>query len=188
MKRIMKRAFALIVCLTMLAALPLSAAAVTVGVSPIIYIADMEDIDLYENPDTLRQNVVLDQDSDAFRSVCIKMLSALVSTDDNGAASATPTITAGIDSIFSPIACSPSGQSRNPAVGALQYTLPLSQYPGDEINTAVITAISDAVASKVSKSNFYVFLYDWRLDPTENAEALRQYIDKVLASSRAASP
>lgn len=187
MKRIMKRAVALLVCLTMLAALSLSAAAVTTGISPIIYIADMEDIDLYEYPDTLRQSVVLDQDSDAFRSACIKMLSALVSTDDNGAASATPAVTAGIDSILSPIACSPSGQSRNPAVGALQYTLPLSQYPGDEINTAVITAIADAVASKVNRNFFYVFLYDWRLDPTENANALRQYIDNVLASSRASS-
>ena len=187
MKRSMKRAVALIVCLAMLAALPLSSLAVTTGVSPIIYIADMEDIDLYEHPDTLRQNVVLDRDSDAFRSVCVKMLSALVMADNGGSASATPAITAGIDAILSPIACAPSGQSRNPAVGALQYTLPLSQYPGDEINTAVITAIADAVAAKVNRNFFYVFLYDWRLDPTENADALRQYIDNVLASSRAAS-
>ena len=187
MLRKCKRAVALLLCLAMLTVLPLSAGAVTVGSHPIIYIADMEDIDLYENPDTLRQKQVLSQDSAEFRNACIKILSSVLFTSDNGVSAGVPDVVAGINSIFSPIACSASGRSKNPAVGPLRYDLPLSQYPGDGINTPVITAISDAVSQTVDKNHFYVFLYDWRLDPTENAEQLKAYVDNVLTASRASS-
>ena len=187
MKRNGKGALALLLCLAILAVFPLSAAAVTISVTPIIYIADREDIDLYEYPDTLNQNMVFDQDSDAFRSACLKMLSALLLSDDRGASSAVPDVINGINTIFSPIACSASGKSKNASVGPLSYELPLSQYPGDAINTPVITAISDAAADKVDKNHFYVFLYDWRLDPTENADALLRYIERVITATRADS-
>ena len=187
MLRICKSAVALLLCLAMLAVLPLSAGAVTFSSHPIIYVADMEDIDLYENPDTLRQELVFSQDSSAFRSSCIKILSSVLLTSQNGVSTAVPEVVNGINSIFSPIACSASGKSRNPAVGPLCYDLPLSQYPGDEINTPVITAIADAVSDTVNRNNFYVFLYDWRLDPTENGTQLKAFIDNALAASRASS-
>ncbi len=184
MKRIFHGAVALLLCIVMPAVFPLFASAVTVSVNPIIYIADREEIDLYEYPDTLNQTVVFDQDSAEFRSACTRMLSALLLTSDSGAASAVPEVVSGINTIFSPIACSASGKSKNAAVGVLQYDLPLSQYPGDEINTPVITAISGAVSEKVDKDHFYVFLYDWRLDPTENADALLRFIERVISANR----
>ena len=184
MLKICKRAVAVLLCLAVSAALPLFAAAVTVSETPIIYIADVDDIDLYENPDTLRQNLVFGLHSDAFRSACVKMMSTLVISGNTGISGALPEIVSNLNLIFSPIACNASGQSKNPAVGVLNYDLPISQYPDDAINTPVITAIADAVSAKTDKNHFYVFLYDWRLDPTENGALLRQFIDNVLSSSR----
>lgn len=188
MKRFIQRAAALIVCFAMLAAYPLSSSAVTVGVTPIIYIADSEEIDLYTNPNTTNQKLLFDVNSDEFRSACLKMLTAILLTSDQGAASAVPDVTAAIDGILSPIACNDAGRSRNPSVGPLQYDKPLSKYPDDEpVNTATLKAIADAVAPQVSRNYFYVFQYDWRLDPIENAASLRAFIGKVLSDSGAGS-
>lgn len=184
MKHYLKSAVALLLCLAMLAVFPLSSAAVTVSVNPIIFIADWEDIDLYEYPDTLNQNVVFDLQSSTFRSAGMKMLTALLMSEDRGAASAVSDVVNGINTVFSPIACNAAGKPKNAAVGPLQYDLPLSEYPNDPINTSVITAISDAVAQKVRKDQFYVFLYDWRLDPTENADALLRFIERVISATR----
>ena len=187
MRATVKRIIALALCAAMAALLALPASAVEIGVNPIIYVADMEDIDLYENPDTLRQELVFDRDSSAFKSACTKILTGIVLSGNKGAAAAVPDVVNGINAILSPIACGKTGQSQNPAVGPLHYTLPLSQYPGEPINTATVTAIADAVASKVDRNHFYVFLYDWRLDPTENAESLRQYIERVITETRCSS-
>ena len=187
MRATVKRIIALALCAAMAVLLALPASAVEIGVNPIIYVADMEDIDLYENPDTLRQELVFDRDSSAFKSACTKILTGIVLSGNKGAAAAVPDVVNGINAILSPIACGKTGQSQNPAVGPLHYTLPLSQYPGEPINTATVTAIADAVASKVDRNHFYVFLYDWRLDPTENAESLRQYIERVITETRCSS-
>ena len=187
MLRFGKSAVALLLCLAMLAALPLSAAAVTVSSTPIIYIADLEDIGLYEYPDTLQQKLVFSPKSSDFRSACVKIFSSVLTSSDNGVSGTVPGVLNGINSILNPIACNAYGKSKNPAVGPLEYNLPLSQYPGDEINTPVITAIADAVSSSVAKNRFYVFLYDWRLDPTENGTKLRQFVDRVTTASNAAS-
>jgi pimeloyl-ACP methyl ester carboxylesterase len=187
MKRNSKGLVALILCLAMLAALPLSAGAVTVSQDPIIYIADMEDIALYEYPDKLDQKPVFDRNSGSFRSACMKILLALMMSDDNGASGALPDVVSGINAIFSPIACNASGKPKNASVGPLSYTLPISQYPNDPVNTAVVTAISRAAADKVDANHFYVFYYDWRLDPTENAASLLSFIERVITDTRAQS-
>ena len=77
MKQIVKSLIALLLVAAMLSVAPLSAAAVSVSVNPIIYVADMEDIDLYEYPDTLNQKLVFDRDSAEFRSACTKILAAI---------------------------------------------------------------------------------------------------------------
>ena len=184
MKSLCKRILALVLCAATAASLALPAFAVEVSVNPIIYVADMEDIDLYEYPDTLNQKVVFDMDSAEFRSAVLKMLSGVMMSDDKGAAAAATDVINGLNAIFSPIACGATGRSKNPAVGPLQYTLPLSQYPNEPINTATVSAIADAVASRVDRDHFYVFQYDWRLDPTENAESLRRYIETVITKTR----
>ena len=184
MKSLGKRILALVLCAAMAASLALPAFAVEVSVNPIIYVADIEDIDLYEYPDTLNQKVVLDADSSEFRAACLKILSAVVLSGNKGASAVVPDVINGINAILSPIACGTTGKSKNPAVGPLHYTLPLSQYPNEPINTATVSAIADAVSSKVDRDHFYVFLYDWRLDPTENAESLRQYIETVITKTR----
>ena len=185
MKRKWKGMVSLVLCLAMLAVYPLSAGAVTVSQNPIIYIADMEDIALYEYPDTLNQNLVFDRNSGTFRNACLKILFALMMSDDNGASGALPDVVSGINAIFSPIACSASGKPKNASIGPLSYTLPISQYPNDPVNTAVVTAISKAVADEVDRDHFYVFYYDWRLDPTENAASLLQFIERVITATRA---
>ena len=187
MRKKCKGVIALLLTAVMLAAAPLSAMAVTVSVNPIIYVADMEDIVLYEYPDTLNQTVVFDRNSSEFKSACTKILSGLVLSDNKGASAAAPDVITGINSIMSPIACGANGKPKNAAVGALSYDLPISQYPDEPINTATVTAIADAVSDKVDRNHFYVFLYDWRLDPLENADSLLRYIDKVITATRAES-
>ena len=181
MKRNWKGVVALLLCALLLAQLPLSAAALTVSITPVVYIADMADIDLYENPQSLNPELVFSRNSSDFRNVCLRMLTALLLSSDRGAASALPEITAGVNTIFAPIACSAKGLSKNPAVGVLKYDKSLAQYPGDAINTPVVNAITKALASEVDKNHFYVFLYDWRLAPTDNAVLLQAYIDRVKA-------
>ena len=187
MKQMVKSLIALLLVAAMLSVAPLSAAAVSVSVNPIIYVADMEDIDLYEYPDTLNQSVVFDRDSAEFRSACTKILAAIALSQNNGASSALPDVVTGINSIMSPIACGTTGKSRNSAVGPLNYNLPISQYPDEPINTATVTAIVNAVSDKVDKDHFYVFFYDWRLDPLENAASLLDYIEDVITATRAES-
>ena len=182
-----KRIIALVLCAALTVLLALPASAVEISVNPIIYVADMEDIDLYEYPDTLNQKVVFDRDSGAFKSACAKILAAVVLSGNKGASAVVPDVVNGINEILSPIACGATGKSKNPAVGSLHYTLPLSQYPDEPINTATVSAIADAVAPKVDRDHFYVFLYDWRMDPTENAESLRQYIERVITETRCES-
>lgn len=187
MLRIGKSAVALLLCLAMLAVFPLSAAAVTVSSTPIIYVADTEDFGLYDHPDTLQQELVFSQKSSEFRSASLKILTALLQSSDNGASNAVTDVVNGINSILSPIACNESGGSKKPSVGVLQNKYPISKYPGDGINTPVVTAIANAVADETDKDHFYVFLYDWRMDPTENGTKLQEYIDHVLAQSNSSS-
>ncbi len=73
------------------------------------------------------------------------------------------------------------GTPANPSIGALQLNESLEYYFDDDYDFAFSFAgvLGETVAETVGYDNTYVFTYDWRLDPTVNAERMAEFVEHV---------
>lgn len=82
---------------------------------------------------------------------------------------------------FNAIAVDENGTPVNANTGAIDYFGNLDDFYYDEMDLYEVAAgdIAEAAAEKIGYENTYVFFYDWRLDPTENAALLDAFIADV---------
>ncbi len=174
-----KRAICILLCMLMALATPLSALAIELNSVPVIYVGEMSDNALYENPNKTDSKAVYDAQSSDFSGNLTKIVSGILMSDFSDVATNIPNVATGIKGIMDPILCDKNGNSVNPDVGAWQYTEPISAYKEDIIITDNIKGFAAAAAGYVSTDEIFFFSYDWRLDPTSAADNLKKFIDHV---------
>ncbi len=73
------------------------------------------------------------------------------------------------------------GTPANPEIGALELNESLEYYYDDDYEFAYTFAgdLGETIAETVGYDNTYIFTYDWRLDPIENAEKMSEFVEHV---------
>lgn len=85
-------------------------------------------------------------------------------------------------SLFSAYPCDENGNSVHTNISAEYYPEAVSNYP-EIINPYAEDEISlvASLAKRYGGENVYYFVYDWRLDPMDNADLLDETVNKALA-------
>lgn len=172
-----KKITSVLLCVLMVFSLPANVLAAEITSYPVIYIGDMSENALYENPNKNNANVVFDMNSSAFTENVSSVLWGLVLANlDKTESGITPVLT-GIRGMMDNIRCAENGASENSAVGAWYYADPLSDNTLEPIYSENLKSFVTAAAPFVTDDEIFFFSYDWRLSPVENAKKLRDYID-----------
>lgn len=174
-----KKLICIMLSVIMLLSMPLSALAVEIGSSPVIYIGDMTENTLYVNPNKNGSEVALDINSSGFTGSMTNivfglLLSALEDTDTG----LTP-VANGIKAIMEPIKCAPNGTSAASNVGVWEYYQPIAEHKADSVYSKNLQSFVSAADGYVTDGEVFFFSYDWRLDPLDSAEKLKDFIDHV---------
>lgn len=86
---------------------------------------------------------------------------------------------------FEAIQLNPDGTSKSENLGPITYDHSLSYYTTDTEQFDVIAGtIGKGMCERVGYDKVYVYTYDWRLDPIENAKGLDEFIQTVKTQSR----
>ncbi len=179
---LLKKTVCIILSIVTVCAMPFGAMAAGLDATPVIYIGEMSDNPLYNNPNKINSSVVFDSNSSDFVGDLTTIIAGVVLSGEGGN-SAVNVIANGIKNIMDPILCAPDGTSLSSSVGAWKYTDPVSKLVLDGVYTENknLQAFEAAAAKHVNSDEIYFFGYDWRLDPTETAEELCGFIDHVEA-------
>lgn len=86
--------------------------------------------------------------------------------------------------IMDKISMNNDGTKKSNNVGVQKYTHSLSYYRTDaQLLEKVAGTLGKGMAEKLGYNNIYVFQYDWRLDPFDNANSLAEFVKEVKAAS-----
>ncbi len=82
------------------------------------------------------------------------------------------------------IQLNPDGTSKSANIGPITYEYPLSYYYTDTARYEKLAGeIGIGMVDRFGAENVYVFTYDWRIDPIENAVKLHDFIQNVKLMS-----
>lgn len=82
--------------------------------------------------------------------------------------------------VLEKIQLNPDGTSKSANIGPITYEYPLSYYYTDtERYETIAGEIGIGMVDRLGAENVYVFTYDWRIDPIENAKNLHDFIQNV---------
>lgn len=173
-------ALALILCFGLLA--PSAAAEQAAGNEPLIYVPDFSELALFEiEDDSMRE--VYNLSSGSFLQTLVSMVAGFLIASEDPARGA-QRLNAAIDDIFYPISFNAEGEPLNDRVrAAAPAAKPYSLSSGDPVKKENLQAILTEAGESITENDLYVFTYDWRLSPVENAALLNAYVDEVLAAS-----
>ncbi len=177
-----KKLISVLLVLLLVGAVPLSVLAAEKSYNPVIFIPEMTEIILYQNPNTLNEREVYNPQSDKAKRYIADVLAGILQGNDDvpkGAAK----INATIDEIFRQIKCNEYGNPVNINLGPATYNTPVAYNTNAPIYSDNIKAFVTAAQRKVSDKEIFVFEYDWRIDPAENGALLQQYIERVKANT-----
>ena len=150
--------------------------------APLIYLPDFTELALFATEgNSMRE--VFSVSSVAFARTVTSMAADFVI-----AAEDTPLgvqrLIADIDELLYPISCNAEGDSLDPHVAAARnVAAPFSAADNSLVNRENLQAILAAAGPRFSTHNLYIFNYDWRFSPLDNAALLADYIDEVLAGT-----
>lgn len=174
-----KKVIAVILCALMVFSVPVNVLAAKINSYPVIYVGDMSENALYENPNKNSATPVFDMNSSDFTEDISSVVWGLVLANFSGTQSGITPVLTGIQGMMDGILCAENGTSKNSNVGPWYYADPLSENAIEAIYSDSLKSFAEAASSYVSEDEIFFFSYDWRLDPVENAEKLRDYIDHV---------
>lgn len=157
--------------------LPLSSVCAAKADYPVVYVAGVEESNIYKNPNKKDAAVKFGVNNTSFISSCTSMAASLVINE----AGAAGVVTRELNKIFADIRCSENGSSADANTGTYNFNMPLSYYEGEEIDTATLRSVIAASNGKYTADDIYVFTCDWRLSPVDTSAKLKAYIDSVLA-------
>ncbi|MBR3767008.1 MAG: dockerin type I repeat-containing protein [Clostridia bacterium] len=177
---LLKKMICVLLSMLMLLSMPLSSLAAKTEAVPVIYVGEIAENALYKNPMATSASTVFDINSSGFTSAAINVIAGLfvLSTFEDSNAGV-GTVMLGANQMLEPIRCAPDGTSYDKNVSVWEYTEPVSSYKADSIYTEDIKALASAASEYISEDEIFFFSYDWRLDPLDAANKLRDYIDNV---------
>ena len=180
---ILTKLTAVLVLALMLCVSPLSVFAAADNAGPVIFIPDMTEIVLYQNPNSLNgERAVFNPTGDAAKKHAMDLVAGLLTASTDTAKGASQ-ICRTINEIFDAIQCDEYGNPRNTNMGPATYYRPVVDEKDQPVYTENINAFITAAEGKLNAKEVFAFTYDWRIDPSENAELLRQYIMRVQANT-----
>lgn len=177
-----KKLISVLLAILLVGAVPLSVLAAEKSYNPVIFIPEMTEIILYQNPNTLNEREVYNPQSDKAQGYILDVLSGIMSGNDD-VPKGVAKINATINEIFRDIKCDEYGNPVNVNMGPATYNTPVAYNTSSPIYSANVAAFVTAAERKVSNKEIFVFEYDWRIDPSENGALLQQYIERVKANT-----
>ncbi len=87
--------------------------------------------------------------------------------------------------VLEKIQLNPDGTSKSDNIGVNTYEYSMAYYSTDtELLETIAGDIGIGMIDRVGANNVYVYTYDWRLDPIENAQGLNEFIQNVKSKSK----
>ncbi|MBQ8209933.1 MAG: hypothetical protein IJZ35_05065 [Clostridia bacterium] len=83
--------------------------------------------------------------------------------------------------ILETVQLNPDGTSKSSNIGPITYEYSLDYYSTSADYAKIAGEIGLGMADRLGSKNVYVFTYDWRIDPIENALKLHEFIQHVKA-------
>lgn len=178
-----KKLIAVILCALIAVSVPVSTYAATLYSYPVIYVGDLSENALYENPNKNNSVPVFDMNSSEFTGDFANIMWGLLLSNFAGTEGGITPILTGIKGMMEGILCAENGTSKNTNVGPWYYADPLSENANEPIYSESLKSFAQSAAPYVSDSEIFFFSYDWRLDPLVNAEELHDYIEHVESTT-----
>ena len=188
MKTSKRKLFSLLLSVLLVLAIVSPAAAAQEAPTPIIVVSGMNSFPLYDG-EIAADRQVWPPNAKPIVSLVFKslpsLMKSLVTRDLN--IFADENFEDVFDVIFGAVACDEAGNSKENIVIP---TFPQSadHYPDEILNSEENEdeiGIVKGLAQSVGAENVYFFNYDWRLDPMDDADGLKAFIDNVKAEKHA---
>ena len=180
---LVKRTLSIVLSAVMLISCAVSVFAVTDNnsIDPVIIVGGIDANPLVANPNSQDAETVFPP-SDAEMNYYIGKLITLMNTAvaSNNYDEILNYTYSWVYPIMDKISMNNDGTNKSNNVGVQKYTHSLSYYRTDtELCEKVAGTLGKGMAEKIGYNNIYVFQYDWRLDPFENADNLAQFVKEV---------
>lgn len=184
MKNGIKRIISIFVCCMMFFGM-CSVCAQAASITPIIYVGDIGNNVLYSYPNAANPSPVFPPAEDELEERVMQIVGGILYTTVVGDSNqGTSWMNQGINGLLRDMICNEFGESQN-GVGVNKHRYPLSNYTSQsDVMTDLIRALGKAENS-VGLEHMYLFTYDWRLDPLENAASLQEFIKEVKVRENA---
>ena len=180
MKFYLKKAVSLLLCAAMLFGMGAVCASAE-SVTPVIYIADAQESTLYDRPNTAAATpVFLPAQEELEKNFMYIIAGVLYATVAGETKEGSELLMKGLNGLFRDVVCDEFGES-DPDIGANSYKYPLSYYKDDPAVVTDLLLSLDGADNSVGLEHTYLFSYDWRMSPIENAALLKDFIAHVKA-------
>ena len=155
--------------------------------NPVIVINGIDNNPLYANPNSINANQIFPPADLTVYGLLGEMfvsgIVALASNDYNQVMNFF--VGSQLFDIMQKIELNPDGTSKSENIGPIKYEHSLAYYYTDvERYEKIAGNIGLGLCDRIGMDNVYVFTYDWRIDPVENARDLDEFIQAVKANSR----
>ncbi len=178
MKHSLKKTVSLLLCAAMLFGL-FGVVGSAADVTPVIYVADVVNSPICTNPNKASSEPVFfpaeEEMQKSFLSIVAGFMCYAVAGEE---ATGRDLIVRGINSLTKEAACNEYGETQD-GLGVNEYKYPLSYYKDDPAVVTDLMMALDKANGSVGLEHTYLFTYDWRLDPIENAGKLKDFIAHV---------
>ena len=163
----------------------IAAFAESYSIAPIIYIGGIDANPIYVNPNTADAEVYFYLDDDEITYWVAELLTLLVAAAASGDYDEIMNFTySQIYPLIEDLSMNNDGSVKSENVGPNVYEYSISYYRTDsELLDTILGGLGVGICDRVGYNNVYVFTYDWRLDPLENAALLADFIENVKEKS-----
>lgn len=155
--------------------------------NPVIVINGIDNNPLYANPDSIGANQIFPPaDMTVYGLITEMFVSGIVALASNEYTEIMNFFVGSqLFELIQAIELNPDGTSKSENIGPIKYDHSLAYYYTDVDRYEKIAGnIGIGLADRIGMDNVYVFTYDWRIDPIENAKDLNEFIQTVKANSR----
>ncbi len=155
--------------------------------NPIIVINGIDNNPLYANPGSITSTQIFPPEDITVKGLILEMFTSGVVALASNEYDKVMNFFVGsqLYEIMEKIQLNPDGTSKSENIGPIKYDHSLSYYYTDvERYEKIAGEIGMGLADRLGADNVYVYTYDWRIDPIENAKDLDEFIQTVKKNSR----
>lgn len=153
---------------------------------PVIVINGIDNNPLYANPGSVTATQIFPPEDTTIAVLTAEMyLSEIIALSTNDYDQVMNAFVGDkVFEILETIQLNPDGTSKSSNIGPIKYDYPLSYYYTDtERYEKIAGEIGIGMADELGANNVYVFTYDWRIDPIDNANDLDTFIQNVKSKA-----